>query len=248
MRAGVFVASGVCAVFGLAEAQPADPDVAEAAALYEAATAAMNDGRYADAARDYQAAYELTKDPILFFKIGSAHDKAGACDAAVPFYQRYLDEGKPEPQYVELTNDRIAKCAPLPAPAPAPTPAAPAPAPVVASKNKNAAWLLVGGALTFVTVGAVLAYSAESSEQDIRDLYVGFAGVPPMFDDDTRAEYDELIAQGERYERLSWASFGLAAGCAIGATIFFVRASKERVAVTPIVSPKEAGMAATVRF
>src|SRR5690349_7765101 len=40
------------------------------------------------------------------------------------------------------------------------------------SRREDAAWLLVGGALTFVTTAVVLAYAAESTETDIEDLYV----------------------------------------------------------------------------
>lgn len=141
-----------------------------------------------------------------------------------------------------------------PAPAAAVEPAETAPKPestptpaIAPSKNKDIAWLFVGGALTFVTAGAVLAYSTGSSEQDLRDLYVNTNGDPATFDAKTRERYDELVAEGERYERLAWVSFGLAAGSAIGATIYFVRASRERdVRVTPVISPTTAGV--RVRF
>src|SRR5258708_4771468 len=62
-------------------AQPS-PDVNRAKDLYVSAEAAMTEARYADALRDYGAAYELTKDPVLFYKIGTANEKAGKCDTA----------------------------------------------------------------------------------------------------------------------------------------------------------------------
>jgi hypothetical protein len=129
-------------------------------------------------------------------------------------------------------------------------PASPAPS-ITPSNTKDIAWLFVGGALTFVTAGAVLAYSVDSSEQDLRDLYVvNNNNDPATFDEKTRERYDELVAEGKRYERLAWTSFGLAAGCAIGATIFFVRASRERDEsltsragrITPIISARGAGV------
>lgn len=277
MRAAIFVlALGLAAPLSgdrPASAQPTGPDLARATELYRAATQAMTEGRYDDAARDFSAAYELTSDPVLFFKIASAHEKAGDCATALTFYRRYLAEGSPEPQHVQLTNERIAACTPPPAadvpepppsgalqadpePVPAPPadpandPAAPPPLPpevFVASWNKNVAWLFVGGVLTFATTGAVLAYSTGSSEQDLRDLYFGTHGMPPTFDDKTRERYDELQAEGRRYQALAWASFGVAAGCAIGATIFFWRASREDdVVVTPVVTPTSAGV--SVRF
>lgn len=261
MRAVLFA---VVLAAGVAHAQPADPKD-----LYNAATQAMDEGRYADALRDFQAAYDLTQDPVLFFKIGSAHEQAGDCASALVAYRRYLDEAKPEQQFVDLTNERIGICEaqlaaqqatpaeepaapPTPDPAPAmtdpaaaPLPAAPeAPAP---SRNKDAAWLFVGGALTFVTAGAVLAYSTSSAEQDLRDLYITFGNLPPEYDDETRERYEKLVDEGERYQLLSTISFGLAGACAAGAAYFFWRASQESdVTIAPVVTPTSAGV--SVRF
>jgi hypothetical protein len=278
MRALMFVVIGAIGL-GEARAQPAPPtetdapetqapsppaDLARAAELFEAANQAMTDGRYADAARDYTAAYEISRDPVVFFKIGSAHEKAGACDVAVTWYRRYLDEAKPEEKFAKLAQERIDACKPgslqpkanveskpeaaetKPAEpeAPAELPAAPV---LATSKKKDAAWLLVGGALTFVTAGVVLAYSANSSEQDLRDLYVSNDGMPPRFDENTQKRYDDLVSEGERFEHLSWAAFGLAGGCAIAATVLFLK-HEAPVTVAPLVTPKETGVSAMVRF
>lgn len=243
-------------VAGAAHAQPADPKD-----LYDAATKAMEEARYPDAIRDFTAAYELTQDPVLFFKLGTAHEKAGDCATALTYYKRYLAEAKPEQQFIDLTNERIKACEqppptpepappPDPAPAPAPevtppTPLPPAPVDVTPSRSKDIAWLFVGGALTFATAGAVLAYSTSSAESDIKDLYVSTGNMPPDFDANTKRRYDDLVAEGERYELLSIISFGLAAGCAAGATLFFWKASNEdKPAVTPVITPT----GASVRF
>lgn len=244
-----------------AAAAPVEPDYSRATELYNAATQAMNEGRSDDAARDFLAAFEITKDPVLFFKIGSAYEKAGKCSEAIGYYERYLAEAQPAESFVTLTKQRIAACkATLPSAKPQPPdtakPVEPAEtattAPTAApfeqpSKNKDRAWLFVGGSLAFVTAGAVLAYSAESAEQDVKDLYVSNNGGPPEFDAETKERYDDLVAEGNRYQYLSWASFGLAAGCAIGATIFFLR-DRNDVSVTPVVTPKETGVSATLRF
>jgi tetratricopeptide (TPR) repeat protein len=246
-------------------AQPAEPDYSRATDLYNGASKALDEGRGDDAARDFLAAYDITKDPVLFFKIGSAYEKAGKCSDAIGYYERYLAEAKPEESFVTLTKQRIDACkATLPKPPagdhqarpesapdaakPSPTPAAPAAEPMTEpSKDKDRAWLFVGASLAFITTGAVLAYSAESAEQDIKDLYVSSGGSPPEFDAETKERYDDLVAEGNRYQYLSWASFGLAAGCAVGATIFFLR-DRGDVTVTPVVTPKETGVSATLRF
>jgi hypothetical protein len=247
-------------------AQPAQPDYARATELYSAATQAMNDGRNDDAVRDFLAAFEITKDPVVLFKVGLAYEKGGKCTEAIAYYQRYIAEAKPAENFVTLTNERIDACKavlaaakPEPTPEPAkpaaPAAATPAEAPAEApaaplaqpSKDKDRAWLFVGGSLAFATAGAVLAYSTQSAEQDIKDLYVSNNGNPPEFDAKTKERYDELVDEGNRYKYLAWTSFGLAAGCAIGATIFFLR-DRNDVSVTPVVTPKETGVSATLRF
>ncbi|HUS29603.1 MAG TPA: hypothetical protein VMZ53_13915 [Kofleriaceae bacterium] len=113
------------------------------------------------------------------------------------------------------------------------------------SRSQDAAWLLVGGTLTFITTGIVLAYAAESTETDIEDLYVSLNGQSPTFDAKTQERYDELVKQGNRYQYLSWISFGIAGGMAIGATVLFWKHHKEP-AVVPVVTPNSAGV--SVRF
>ncbi len=341
----------------LGYAQPApDAAIGRAKDLYKSAEAAMKDGRYDDATRDYGAAYELSKDPALFFKIGRANERAGKCDVAVIYYARYLREGKPSEQFAAATKERIAACggdvrshdgsaAPVephpgalgaseqgsggatPGPAGShstapgstasggatPGPAgsgrtapgstgasapgstsstgAPgstssasergstgsgsaagstdvaagtsagsadvaagtgnsAPAPVLTPSNPGkVAWLLGGGAIALVTLGGVLAYASSSSENDVRDLYVGFAGQPATFDAQTQKRYDELVDQGHRYQHLSWAAFGLAGAAAAGAAVLFVLGRRDEPAqharVTPLVTTSTAGVAVT---
>src|SRR5258708_5601904 len=74
---------------------PASDDIERARDRYVSAEAAMKDGRFDDAARDYGAAYELSKDPALFFKIGHALESAGKCETALIYYARYLRDGAP---------------------------------------------------------------------------------------------------------------------------------------------------------
>ncbi|HEX5057883.1 MAG TPA: hypothetical protein VFV99_00930 [Kofleriaceae bacterium] len=234
-------------------APAAEPDFAKATELYNAASQAMNESRFDDASRDFLAAYEITKDAVLFFKIGTAYEKAGKCSAALGYYERYLAEAKPADNFATLTRERIDACkATLPQKSAETAPAAATPEPsatdIKPSKNKDRAWLFVGGSLAFATAGAVLAYSTASSEQDVKDLYVSNNGKPPEFDAETKERYDDLIAEGKRYQVLAWTSFGIAAGCAIGATIYFLRARNEDITVAPVVTPKETGVSATLRF
>ena len=266
--AGLLVASSVTA-----QPTPAPaPDLAHAKQLYDTANQAMSEGRYDDAVQGYGAAYDITHDPILFFKIGTANEKAGRCDVALIYFGRYLREGKPDPHFQQLAQDHIRTCGGDPrnlvsnppadsgsaaTTAPPPPEASgsasttlpaltgsgsastdagsaalpPAPPPPRAHGN-DAAWLMVGGGLAFATLGAVLAYSANSSEQDLKDLYVGLDGRPPTYDASVAKRYQSLVDEGNRYEHLSWASFGIAGGFAVAATILFLR-HPDRVEPSP---------------
>src|SRR4051812_37587436 len=93
----------------IGQAEPA-PDLERARELYRSAESAMQDGRYDDAARDYGAAYELSADPALFYKIGHASERAGKCDVALVYYARYLRDGHPTEQFAASTRDRITAC------------------------------------------------------------------------------------------------------------------------------------------
>ncbi len=122
---------------------------------------------------------------------------------------------------------------------------------VTPQHSSDLPWLMVGGALAFVTAGAVFAYSASSSESDIKDLYVGLANMTPTFDAKTAARYQDLLDEGHRYQYLSWGSFGIATGFAVAAGVLFIRDHNEeqrRLLLTPTASPTSAGASLTLKF
>lgn len=142
-------------------------------------------------------------------------------------------------------------------PKPVDEPAQPAAAPVDEAKPAAAParlgrhrgpWLLVGGSLALVTVGAVLAYSSNAAEHDVEDLYVGLNGTPPPFNSTTKRLYDDALAEGRRYETLSIVSFSLAGALAAGAALWFALDRREHVTVAPAVSPGGAGVSTAIRF
>lgn len=263
-------------------AQPA-PDLAHAKDLYKSAEAAVKDGRFVDAARDYGAAYEITRDPVLFFKIGSANERAKKCDLALIYYGRYLREAHPNESFAAITRERIVACGGDPNVDPskgsgagsaepvatgsgsaagsatvtgtgsdagsAAAGSGSAEKPVDVSAGNRGAWILVASSIALVTVGGVLAYAASSAENDVSDLYVGFAGQPPAFDARTQKQYEQLVDEGNRYEKLSWVTFGLAGATAIGAAVLFYRnAGESKVQVAPAVSPTGGSVSATIRW
>jgi hypothetical protein len=95
----------------------------------------------------------------------------------------------------------------------------------------------------------VLAYSASSSESDIRDLYAGVDNMPVTYNATTAQRYHDLVDEGHRYEYFSWASFGIAAAFSAAAAIFFVRDyNARRFTVAPTAAPGGAGVTAQLRF
>ena len=118
MVAVTVLATAVAGAFGAEVfAQPAGGSAEPPPPDYEAAKRHYNDGqtasaeaRWKDAAREYGIAYEITKDPILFFKLANAYDQDGDCSAALVYYQRYLKEAKPDEAFAKLTEDKIGAC------------------------------------------------------------------------------------------------------------------------------------------
>ncbi len=259
---------------------PSKPDLELARVFYEQAETALSEGRFGDAVRDYAKAYDLTKDPALLFKLGSAEAQGGHCEAARGYFDRYVKDGKPAAHYIALTEKRLESCEHPDKPSPSPNTNAntttPPPTDTTTADTTNttdptnagsgtdtsttpppqlgrhrAAWLLVGGGIAAATAGAVLAYSASASERDIEDLYVGLGGIPPTFDASTQKKYDDLVAEGRRFEHLSWASFGVAAVLGGLATWRFLadgEGEHARLEVTPSVSPTGPKVSATLRF
>ena len=250
VTAGVVLAAAISAP----RAQAQQPDLAHAKELYDAANQAMNENRFDDAAQGYGAAYDITHDPILFFKIGVANEKAGRCDTALIYFRRYIKEAKPEAQYQAMAEDHIRAChgdVPTDQGSAVAEPEAGSgagsalvtPPPPVSEhpRGNDAAWLMVGGGLAFVTLGAVLAYAASSSEQDLKDLYVGLDGNPPVYDAALAKRYQGLLDEGHRYEHLSWGAFGVAGGFAVAATVLFLR-DRHESRIEPVVTTHSAGV------
>lgn len=257
--------------------QPAGPDIDRARALYGSAETALAESRVEDAVRDYKAAYDITKDPALLYKLGVAHQKGNDCRQAVAYYAAYLKLGKPTPDFFAITREKIRVCGydpdALPADLEDPTVAAPvttgsgsgsaiepvgsgsdvavgsgSAAPVKQVKGKHrAAWILVGGAIAAATVGAVLAYSAQAAESDVEDLYVGLGGEPPVFNPSTQQRFDDVVAEGKRYRNLSWVSFGAAAVLG-GIAAWRFTIKETSVQVTPAATTSGAGVTAGWKF
>lgn len=109
-RVAIACAVLLSAAPALAQPTPGQPDFAAAKQHYQAAEDASAKGDHATAAREYGVAYDITKDPVLFFKIGQSYDRAGDCASAQVYYGRYLKEGNPSEEFKTRTEEAMRVC------------------------------------------------------------------------------------------------------------------------------------------
>ena len=108
-------------------------DVAAARAHYEKGTALFDLQKFAEAAAEYEAAYEAKRDPAFLYNIGQAYRQAGNPSKALWAYRAYLKRMPKTPRRAEVEQritemialEEEAKRNPMP---PSPEPASPEPA------------------------------------------------------------------------------------------------------------------------
>lgn len=115
----------------------AQPVVAVNAARehYRKGTTLFDLSRYAEAAREFELAYEAKPDPALLYNLAQSHRLAGASSAALQAYRAYLRRMPAAPNRAEVesriaevqqklatANDAEAKPTPIPTPPLNPTP------------------------------------------------------------------------------------------------------------------------------
>ncbi len=61
-------------------------------------------GQFGDAAREFQAAYDLSHNSVLLFNLARAHTNLNNFQQAIDAYQRYRDAGCPQRQCAEITT------------------------------------------------------------------------------------------------------------------------------------------------
>ena len=132
---------GVCVVL-LAAAAPAhaeQPDYDSAKRHFLTGRDLFERREFLRAAQEFQAAYDITKDPVVLFNIGEAYEKAGKVDEAIRAYEAYLgassvaDREEVERKLAALRRQRSRQQIPPPSPTPTPAPTPmPAPTPIPA--------------------------------------------------------------------------------------------------------------------
>jgi tetratricopeptide (TPR) repeat protein len=79
----------LCAATARAQDKPVDPKVA-AKEHYTRGTSFYDLGRYDDAIKEFEAAYQLKNDPAFLYNLAQSYRQAGSHEQAVHFYKTYL--------------------------------------------------------------------------------------------------------------------------------------------------------------
>jgi tetratricopeptide (TPR) repeat protein len=160
-------------------AGPARADEQTAKLHYERATAAYALGHFAEAAEQYEKAFEQKPDPALLFNAAQAHRRAGNREHALALYTSYQQvfPGAPNIEVAArwaqelrtaLAAERAAALAPAPTVASA---AAPPPA-----RARRRIWWWVAGA---AAVASAVALGLALGSRDPREPEPSFGAVNP---------------------------------------------------------------------
>ena len=240
-------ALALCAAFvgGAASALAQQPD-------YEAAKRHFLTGKdlfekhdYSRAATEFEAAYEITKDPVVLFNVGEAYEKAGKLDDSIRAYEGYL-AGTPQAQDREDVEKKIdvlkAKRSATPTlpqtgggvkvPPPGASENPPPPAGAGGGEEESnsglriAGWVGVGLTAALVTAGGMLALSAQGKQDDIARMqrFVDpTSGRPLDFNSGSvKAQYQQLYDDGNTFKDLSIAMFVISGVAATGTVALFL--------------------------
>jgi tetratricopeptide (TPR) repeat protein len=101
--APVAVVTLVALILTLVRVAPAQAeDTTTAREHYQKGTSYYDLGRYQDAIKEFEAAYEIKNDPALLYNLAQSHRLAGNSDQALHFYRTYLRRFPKAPNRVEI--------------------------------------------------------------------------------------------------------------------------------------------------
>lgn len=162
IRPVAFAVIGLALVAGAATASPRD----DAKLHFELGQTQFGAGRYAEALREFQIAYDLAPFPDLLYNIGRCHEHLGDVAAAIRSYDQFLAVSPPGPErgalerhLVELRANLFGVTAPD-APPPAVEIAVPSRAPPTPIYRRWWPWTLVA---VVVAIGAAIAVGVAAS-------------------------------------------------------------------------------------
>jgi tetratricopeptide (TPR) repeat protein len=93
-------------------AQPTPDNRAKAASHFKQGQLYFKNGDFDRALTEYQAAYELSKEPLLVFNIALCHDRAQRPEKALELFQQYLDLA-PDGEVADEARENVARLTPI---------------------------------------------------------------------------------------------------------------------------------------
>jgi tetratricopeptide (TPR) repeat protein len=240
----------LCLLCGSAAAQESPKaTMMKARVQYFAAEAAYKAGEWDKAIAGYQAAFDLSKRPLLLYNVAQAWrrkaETTGASEdrrQALAAYERYVDAdpsgkaaGDARARIDELRRASEPPPAPIPEPKPEPQPAPPAavvpeaaPAPMVDDANPSRTWRIAGittGAVGVVLVagGVYFGLQAKSKSDELDALQRG-----DMWNQD-------LYDSGKAAERNMYIFFSAGAAAIVTGAVFYFVVGKAPPVETAIV-------------
>jgi hypothetical protein len=101
LRVLLVAALGLAALAHAGETR-ADDGKQEAKEHFAEGKKLFDEGRYAEAAREFNAAYNLAPHPLVLFNIAACHEKSGDIPAAVVAFRRYVAEAEDTAEIAEI--------------------------------------------------------------------------------------------------------------------------------------------------
>jgi tetratricopeptide (TPR) repeat protein len=231
------------------------PNVNAARDHFRKGTAAFKEGRHAEAAQEFEAAYRIVGDPVLLFNIGQAYEKAGQISRAIVNYEAYVQRAK--------TADDLAEVQAKVAQLKAQQAAASNRATVAATRTDTStsapgnglriAGGVIGGAgVAALVAGIVLGTQAQSKASSLKEASqapgTSFSSVVG------------LQSQGQTYANAAYALYGVGSALAVTGVVLFIVDARQRrrtseaqapglrPVVSPTLTPQSAGLLASWRF
>ena len=256
-----------------AQTPPTDGQRAEARARYQNATRKFDVGKYAEAAQEFEVAYELSGAPEILYNIAQSLRLAGNYEKALLFYHNYLRRKEDPENRVEVENritelqqkireqkEAAQRKAPPPPPPPQPlshgtsqptTPVAVAPTSPAPEPRAAPRWLTpLSGALLAVGVagigtGVAMSFLARSASNDVQAA----ARMHATFDTGLQSRQNA----GKVYDAVAIAGYVvggvLVAGGAVGLAVSLKkRGAKAEASVIPVVTPTGAAVCVAGSF
>ncbi len=103
LRKPLFVGLGLALALVVAATAPARADDTSAAREhYQKGTSYYDLGRWTDAIKEFEAAYEIKNDPALLYNLAQSYRQAGNSEQALHFYRTYLRRVPKAPNRAEI--------------------------------------------------------------------------------------------------------------------------------------------------